>query len=88
MQSDAWFAFATDDVRAMNRAPELLADADGDACSADTTPPICIECLARTLQRSTGDVVDEVMASYSRFEVTLSEAGHCHVCSRRTVVVE
>jgi hypothetical protein len=87
MQSDAWNAFASD-TRAVDRTPEVVTEAEGDAFAAwKVTPPVCIECLARTMRRSTGDVVDEVMALYARFKVALSEVGHCR-CSRRTVVVE
>lgn len=88
MQSDDWNAFASD-TRLVDRTPELVREAGGDAFSAwKVTPPVCIECLARTMRRSTGDVVDEVMALYVRFKVALSEVGHCRLCSRRTVVVE
>lgn len=88
MQSDAWNAFASD-TRVVDRTPELVTETGGDAFAAwKVTPPVCIDCLARTMHRSTGDVVDAVMALYARFKVALREVGHCRLCSRRTVVVE
>lgn len=88
MQSEAWTAFATTDVRTMDRSPELLADAFADAFSVrDIEPPVCIDCLADILHRPKGDVVDEVMSMYAWFDLTLNESGHCRVCARRTVVV-
>ena len=80
MLSDVWNAFTTTNVRDDDRT--------GNAGSVrDIELPVCIECLARILHRSAGDVVYEVMAHYASFELTLNEAGHCRVCSRRTVVV-
>ncbi|MBM3217862.1 MAG: hypothetical protein FJZ38_04135 [Candidatus Rokubacteria bacterium] len=88
MQSEAWTAYATNDVRAMDRAPELLADAFADAFSVrDIEPPVCNDCLSRILHRPKGEVVDEVMAMYTWFDLTLNDSGHCRVRSRRTVVV-
>jgi NADH:ubiquinone oxidoreductase subunit E len=84
MQSDAWIAFATNDVREMDRSSELLADAFS---VRDIEPPVCIDCLANVLHRPKGEVVDEVMSMYTWFDLTLNESGHCRICSRRTVVV-
>jgi hypothetical protein len=88
MQIEAWSRFATNDVRAMDRSPELLADAFVDAFSVrDVDPPVCIECLSKALRRSTGEIVDEVMSMYASFDVTLNDSGTCRLCARRTVVV-
>ena len=88
MQSDAWTAFATNDVRKMDRTPELLADAFADAFSVrDIEPPVCIECLGKVLNRPAGEVVDEVMSMYTWFDLTLNDSGTCRICDRHTVVV-
>ena len=88
MQSDTWTAFATTDLRATDRGPELLADAFTDAFSVrDIEPPVCIACLAKTLNRPAGEIVDEVMSMYTSFDLALNDSGTCRICSRRTVVV-
>jgi hypothetical protein len=80
MLSEVWNAFATTSVHETDRT--------GDATSVrDIELPVCIDCLARIMNRPTADVVYDVMAAYASFDVRLDEAGHCRVCARRTVVV-
>ncbi len=67
-------------------APTAFATVDALSVR-DVETPVCIACLSKTLRRSAGDVVDEVMTMYSSFDVTLNDAGTCRLCARRTVVV-